>query len=104
MILVLSREDFSSFLYPMLNEIFKSLVEGQSKEGVKWDLFYREKVHHVIVFKLPILFVISDTEGHNKMVGKFLNRTKMVKRLCRYCDIPNEQTYDQFYEYRYENH
>jgi hypothetical protein len=70
--------------------IFKSFSKVQSTEGVKWDLFYRGKVHHV-VFKLPVLFIIGDTEGHDKMVGKFLNRTKLVKRLCRYhCNTPNE--------------
>ena len=86
----------------MLKEIFKSFSEVQSTEGVKWDLFYRGKVYHV-VFKLPVLFIIGDTEGHDKMVGKFLNRTKLVKRLCRYCNTPNEQSDDPFYKYCYVN-
>lgn len=86
----------------MLKEIFKSLVEVQAKEGIQWDLSYRGTVYHV-VFKLPVLFIIGDTEGHDKMVGKYLNRTKMVKRLCRYCDTPNEETDNPFFKYRYVN-
>jgi hypothetical protein len=37
----------------MLKEIFKSFSEVQSMKGVKLDLFYRGKVHHVVIYYLP---------------------------------------------------
>jgi hypothetical protein len=44
------------------------------------------------VFKLPVLFIVGDMEGHDKMCGKFLNKTNKMPRLCRYCDCPTEDT------------
>ena len=35
--------------------------------------------------KIPILFVIGDTEGHDKLCGKYLNRVN-AECICRYCN------------------
>ena len=35
--------------------------------------------------KIPIHFVIGDTEGHDKLVGKYACRVN-VPYICRYCD------------------
>ena len=36
--------------------------------------------------KIPIHFVIGDTDGHDKMVGKYTYRVN-VPYICRYCDF-----------------
>ena len=49
---------------------------------------------------IPTLFIIGDTDGHDKLVGKFGTRNSNVKRLCRYCDCPFEQTDNPSYFYK----
>ena len=77
----------------MLGLIFASVVEVQQGPGVAWNLSYEGAVYEV-VFKFPVLFIVGDTEGHDKLCGKFLSRTERMARLCRYCDCPTAHTND----------
>ena len=52
-----------------------------------------------VFFRVPILFIIDDTDGHDKLVGKFATRTNKVKRVCRYCNCPFDSTDDPFYDF-----
>ena len=36
--------------------------------------------------KVPVAFIIGDTEGHNKLCGKYGSHNKGAARVCRYCD------------------
>jgi hypothetical protein len=83
----LKSEDYH-FMFRIL---LGSLVDAQQGNGIAWCLSYQAKLFKV-VFKLPVLFIVGDTEGHEKMVGKFLSRTNRIPRLCRYCDCPTEDT------------
>ena len=85
----------------MTSQILKSLKDAQST-GIGWNLVLRQKTVKVF-FRVPILFVIGDTDGHDKLVGKFANRTNKVKRVCRYCDCPFDSTDDPFYEFKLNN-
>ena len=38
------------------------------------------------------MFIIGDTEGHDKLCGKYTNRSANVKRLCRYCNTLYDET------------
>lgn len=60
-----------------LSEIFKPIVKLQNSGGLCWPLRFREKMHDVCLV-CPVLFIIGDTEGHDKMVGHFLNRNNKV--------------------------
>ena len=75
----------------VLELILRSVVAVQKGNGLAWDLKYKNRTYKV-VFKTPALFVIGDTEGHDKMVGKFNCRTGNVKCLCRICDIQLDDT------------
>ena len=87
--------------HAVLNVIFTPLHESQQSGGIFWQLPYCGKVHDV-VFKVPVLFVIGDTEGHDKMCGKFLSHSKdKVKHLCRYCNCPSDHTGDPEYKFTY---
>ena len=92
----LKSEDY----HLMVRILLSSLVEVQQGNGIRWRLSY-EKNFYDVVFKLPVLFVVGDTEGHDKMCGKFLSRTNKMPRLCRYCDCPTEDTdvTTDYYEY-----
>ena len=77
----------------MISLLFKSVVAVQDGPGLMWNLKYNERTYPV-VFKFPVLFVVGDTEGHDKLCGKFLSRTQKIARLCRYCDCPTSSTCD----------
>ena len=75
----------------MLSHILHSLKQAQVSTGIGWGLKYKG-ITHQVVMKIPIIFVIGDTEGHDKLCGKFLSRSKLVKCYCRYCDCPAAKT------------
>ena len=50
---------------------------------------------------MPVMFFIGDTEGQDKIVGKFMNCTNNVAHLCRYCDCPTEATDNIAYRFKY---
>jgi hypothetical protein len=75
----------------MVRILLGSLVDAQQGTGIAWCLSCQAELFKV-VFKLPVLFIVGDTEGHDKMVGKFLSRTNRITRLCRDCDCPTEDT------------
>ncbi len=74
----------------VLSHILRSFSKAQKKEGIAWDLSFKGKLHPC-VFKIPVLCVMGDSEGHNKLCGHFTSSTK-VKSLCRSCDCPAEET------------
>ena len=83
----------------ILDVIFTSLRKLQANEtGLRWKLLYKETIYDML-FLFPVIFVIGDTEGHDKQCGHFLNRSK-VKTLCRHCDIPLERSGDPSYQCR----
>jgi hypothetical protein len=60
-----------------------------------WDMMI-QKSKVQIAFHPVFGYIIGDNEGHDKLVGRFLNRMN-VQRLCRYCDTPIEQSDNPFY-------
>lgn len=79
----------------MTSHILKSLKDAQ-KMGICWNLVLKKKTVQVF-FRVPILYIIGDTSGHDAIVGKFANRTSKVARLCRYCNCPYDKSDDPFY-------
>jgi hypothetical protein len=78
----------------MVDTILQSYKNAQSK-SIAWNLnFNNEKVR--VAFRIPTLFIIGDTDGHDKLVGKFGTRTSTVKRLCRYCNCATDDTDNPF--------
>ena len=84
----------------MVRILLASLVEAQQGPGIAWRLDY-QGVFTEVVFKVPVLFVVGDTEGHDKMCGKFLSRTSQIPRLCRYCECPTVSTDDTSSEWNF---
>ena len=83
--------DRASDYHAVLDIIFEPLRKLQARGGIAWRLQHKGQVHNV-VFKIPVLLIIGDTDSHDKMCGKFLNHNNKVKRLCRYCDCPAPET------------
>ena len=76
----------------ILSYILSSLKDAQEHAGISWKLKYQEKVLDVVM-KIPILFVIGDTEGHDKLCGKYLNRVN-AECICRYCNTKQIEIQD----------
>ena len=56
-----------------------------------------------IYFKIPVLYIIGDTEGHDKICGRYLSRSN-ISRLCRCCNVPFEETDNPEFKYKYNKH
>jgi hypothetical protein len=60
-----------------------------------WDMIIQQSKVQIAFY--PVFgYIIGDNEGHDKLVGRYLNRMN-VQRLCRYCDTPIEQSDNPFY-------
>ena len=73
----------------VLAHILQSYKDAQSMD-LRWNLTYKGKCHEVSL-KIPLLYVVGDTEGHDKLCGHFQNRTHSAS-LCRYCACPTQET------------
>jgi hypothetical protein len=80
----------------MVHQILKSMKDYQKQfDFFLWDMILQQsKVH--IAFHPVFGYIIGDNEGHDKLVGRFLNRM-YVHHLCQYCDTPINQSDNPFY-------
>ncbi len=75
------------FILSTILELYKT---AQTHPGIMWQFPFRGKKKEVVM-KIPLLLVLGDTEGHDKLCGKYQNRTKAAC-LCRYCNCPTADT------------
>ena len=75
--------------HAIVEEMLKSYVEVE-KDSFVFDYRFKGKTYKNLEMVPFLLFVKADTEEADKMCGKFLSRTKRIKQLCRYCDMPTE--------------
>jgi hypothetical protein len=73
--------------HEILDAMLASVVKLQIKGGVPFSFTYRGK-HYDVNLKVFLMFIIGDTEGHDKLCGRYNSRVLQVKRVCRHCDIP----------------
>ena len=79
--------------HKMLSVILESYVEIE-RTGFVWDLVYKKRLYPDIHYHLFTNYVRCDTEEGDTLCGKYLSRGKHVKQLCRYCEVPTDQTDD----------
>ena len=82
----------------MMKEILGSLVAAQGRAGIEWELELNGTVFPV-VFRIPVIFIIGDNEGHDKMCGRYLGPGKASG--CRICDIRSEDLGDETYHFKH---
>ena len=73
----------------MLNIILETYRNAQTKP-ILWRFDGKVKA-----IRVPTLFVMGDTEGHDKLCGRMASRGK-IEYLCRYCNIHREDIDDPF--------
>jgi hypothetical protein len=89
--------DYHYMISKILEE-FKAL----QKTSIQWILKLHEKEFDVFL-KIPVMFIIGDTDGHDKMCGRYTSRSN-IQSLCRCCSIPFDSTDDQEFAFKYRNH
>jgi hypothetical protein len=90
--------DYQSMLKSILN--LSGFIKSQ-KDAIGWNLIFND-TSHLVFFRIPVMFIIGDTDGHDHISGRYLNRTNIsVKRLCRYCDCPFMETDNPNYKFKY---
>jgi hypothetical protein len=82
----------------MIKIILKDFREDQ-KKAIGWSFKFRNRIANAY-FRCPVMFIIGDTEGHDKLSGRYLSRNN-VKTLCRYCCCPFEQSDNPEYKFTY---
>ena len=53
-----------------------------------------------MILKMSTLFIIGDTEGHEKLFGRMAFRHN-IHYLCRYCDTGRDDTDNPFVKYNF---
>lgn len=82
----------------VLRHILKGFSELTRKSGFFWSFEYRGKRIDCVFFPF-LLFVVGDTEGHDKLCGRYNCRSDRVACICRYCDTPYSKTDDPSYDF-----
>jgi hypothetical protein len=83
----------SQDFHAQVRVILYSYLELQ-ENGMMWDLYYRGKEYKDLELVFFSIMVKCDTEEADVLCGKYKNRTKGMKQLCRYCTVPNIETDD----------
>jgi hypothetical protein len=89
--------------YHHIMEIILEDFKKSQKERIQWTLELNDNKRHTVFFKIPVLFIIGDTEGHDKISGRFTSRAN-IKRLCRCCNIPFEETDNPQFKFKLHKH
>jgi hypothetical protein len=83
----------------MISTILEEFKETQ-KQIIEWDIQKSIDEFETVYFKMPVLFIIGDTEGHNKLAGRYTS-SNSIQKPCRYCNISFEDTDDPECSYTY---
>jgi hypothetical protein len=87
----MKKEDKIQLYHDVLRKILAPLGKLQDEGGLPFCLHYNGVSHHVLL-KLPILYIVGDTEGHDRLCGRYNSRAHGVARLCRHCTTPTLET------------
>jgi hypothetical protein len=88
-----TREKLQDY-HDILKVILASFKRRQH-DPPQWQFFGQPDEDQVYLLRLPVLFIIGDTEGHDKLCGRMTSRG-IIKHLCRYCNITRENTDDPY--------
>jgi hypothetical protein len=87
----------------MISIILEDFKNAQTKL-IEWDLKQKDELDAVTVyFRLLVLFIIGDTDGQDKLSGRYTSRNG-IKKPCRYCDTSYENTDDPEIYFNYNQH
>ena len=77
----------------VLSVLFTDVKKVQRDGGLSFEIPYKGS-RHSVVLKMPVLFIVGDTEGQDRLACRFSNRSAKVKKLCRYCTVSTDDADD----------
>ena len=89
--------DYHHMMELILEELKQCQQNGLS---YKLNLFDQSKDVNLLI---PVLYIIGDTEGLDKICGRYISRNN-IKRPCRNCDVPFDETDNPEYKFKLNNH
>lgn len=96
-----TREKLEDY-HQMIDHLLQDYKRCQNQK-FKWRLHFPNEDPIDVNFVLAVLYIIGDTDGHDKLAGRYTSRTN-VARVCRCCDIPFSETDNPEYEFCYIDH
>lgn len=75
-----------------LEIILSEMVQYQKLNGIYWKLPQPKKQRFVEVrIHIPLLYVIGDTEGHDYLCGRKVDRMTGTSNQCRMCNVSHQE-------------
>lgn len=78
-----------------LKIILSEMIEYQKLGGIEWTMMLDGRMQEVRL-QIPLSFIIGDTEGHDKLAGRKIDRVTMSNKQCRYCDVDHHDCSNPF--------
>ena len=88
--------------YHYMMEVILEEFKALQTTSLQWRLKLNDKEFEVF-FRIPVLFIIGDTDGQDKICGRYTSRSN-IQSLCRCCTIPFDATDDPEYTIKYRKH
>jgi hypothetical protein len=78
-----------------LKSIMSEMIEYQKLGGIHWNMLLGNQFKKVRL-QIPMFFIIGDTEGHDKMAGRKIDRSSGKNKQCRYCEVDHDKCDDPY--------
>jgi hypothetical protein len=88
--------------YHHMIEIIIQEFQQCQQEKLSFNLNFNNKSYNVNL-KIPVLYIIGDTEGLDKICGRYTSRNN-IQRPCRCCNCPFDKLDDPEYKFKLNNH
>jgi hypothetical protein len=85
----------------MMEFILDEFIQCQ-QEKLPVELSFNNQIHEGNL-KIPVLYIIGDTEGLDKICGRYTSRNN-IQRPCRCCDCPFNETDNPEYKFKLNMH
>jgi hypothetical protein len=78
-----------------LKIIMSEMIEYQKLGGIHWKMLLDDQFKKVRM-QIPMFYIIGDTEGHDKMAGRKIDRSSGKNKQCRYCEVDHDKCDDPY--------
>ena len=73
------------------------------KDLIEWDFNVNANAVKTFYLKLLVLFIMGDTDGHDKLAGRYTSRNG-IQKPCRCCNVSFEDTDEPEFDFVYNKH
>jgi hypothetical protein len=86
----------------MMEVLLEEFIQCQADQ-LPFKLILSIEESYNVNLKIPVLFIIGDTEGLDKICGRYTSRNN-IQRPCRCCNITFRELDNPEYKFKYNNH